>query len=69
MEEVKRMNRYAPYGPRDQVIIRDENEEQVLDSDGQVDEEAKSITVEFGFNINGDKILFKDIMKEYGPVI
>ena len=62
MEDVKRLNRYAPYGPRENVIIKDPAEEDVIDSDGQVDEEAKAITIEFGFNGDGTKASIEQVL-------
>ena len=49
MDEVKRMNRYAPYGPREHVVIKDPEEKDIIDSDGQVDEDVRGIVIEFGF--------------------
>ena len=38
------------------MVIKDPDEKDVIDSDGQIDEESKAIMIEFGFDSHGDKI-------------
>jgi hypothetical protein len=64
MAEVKRINRFAPYGPREHVIIKDPLEEDVIDSDGQVEEDSRAILIEFGFDKDGAKIPIESILKK-----